>query len=91
MPTPAADRAMVSLCIDCAARINHDGKAITVIADAGAILEWLEARLAERARADSVRAAISADAFREPANVRAEINDLLSRDAGGRKRESPAA
>ena len=84
-----ADRALVSLCIDCAARINRDSSAATVIADADALLQWLEARLRERAARDPMRDAhqlIDANTGLPVATIHnpaSELNDLLSRDAGG--------
>lgn len=89
----AADRALLSLCIDCAARINHDGSATTVIAAADAMLDWLDHRLAERmtAAAERVKSAGMVDPATgmplQPArSVHVEISDLLSRDGGGRPR-----
>lgn len=95
MANPAADRALVSLCVDCAARINHDGKSITLISDADAILQWMEQRLADRAKLDPLRSpALSGEILSPSAanpmsrqSVMSELNDLLSRDAGGRKKE----
>ncbi len=85
----ASDRQLLCMVIDCACRINHDGKSITVISDAEAILDWIETCALARAVRDPIRNPSTAPPTPGFDTISSEVADLLSRTSGGARRTTP--
>jgi hypothetical protein len=49
------DRATLTMCIDCATRINDDGQVATVLSDADAMLAWYNAHIEDARARDPLR------------------------------------